>query len=100
MSLVKIKFSQEMGEAAISGNKCCTTRSETKGRPGDEFEIDGARFRILDVGPATLGAVRDQFYRLEGCESPEAFVQLWQSLHRGHFSESKVYQVHFFARCS
>jgi hypothetical protein len=99
MSLITLKFSSRMATAALEGRKICTSRDEQKGRAGDEFEIQGVRFRIIDVGTMTLQNVREHFYRLEGCESPEDFEILWRSLHRRNFSAEKVYFVHFFARC-
>jgi hypothetical protein len=99
MSLVEIPFSKEMATAALEGRKICTTRREKKGEIGDEFLIDGVRFRIVDLYSAYLETVATAFFRLEGCESPDAFRALWHRLHRGHYTLEAVYWVHFFARC-
>jgi len=99
MALIDLKFSPDMAEAVLDGRKCCTSRSERKGAPGDEFEIEGVRFRIVDVKEEVLAHIGNDWYRLEGVDSPEAFERLWRSLHRGHYSLMRYYFVHFFARC-
>ena len=99
MSVIEIKFSHEMAEAAPNGWKVCTTRSEKKGEIGDTFDILGAKFVLIDVWLGNwITTVRDDLYRLEGFDSPEAFEKTWRALHRGHFTTNKDYVVHFFGR--
>lgn len=111
MAHIEIPFSYEMAIAAANGWKIATTRSERKGEIGDTFIIpyprddefyeagDACEFRIIDVFQIHLRSVKAAYHRLEGCSSPEEFEKLWRSLHRGHFTEDKVYWIHFFARC-
>jgi hypothetical protein len=106
MSQIEIPFSREMAIAAIDGRKIATTRSERRGEPGDTFEIEDPRgrmmgfatFRLLDVKTGRLEYIQYKCCRLEGCASPEEFEQVWKSLHRGHFTTGKMYFIHFFAR--
>jgi len=98
MAWIEIPFSAKMRAAIADGRKCCTSRSVQKGEVGDLFVVAGRTYRIVDISPARLTYVRDQFFRQEGCESPEAFDTLWRSLHRGHFSADGTYYVHWFAR--
>jgi hypothetical protein len=99
MAEIDIQFSDEMAEAALNGQKICTTRSERKGEIGDTFQILGAKFILIDIWPATwITYVRDDLYRLEGCESPEEFERIWRALHRGRFKTNKDYVIHFFGR--
>jgi hypothetical protein len=99
MTVIEIPFSSKMTSAALAGQKCATTRSERKGDPGDTFEIGGQWFRLIDVQKTYLPHVKLMYYRIEGCESPEDFETVWRSLHRGHYSLTKPYFIHFFARC-
>lgn len=98
MVTINLSFSERMASAALSGQKCCTTRLSKKGDPGDWFDIDGKTFRILDVRPVPLWSVRDTLYRLEGCTSPDDFECLWRSLHDGNYPALRVCYVHFFVR--
>ena len=84
MAQIEIPFSREMAIAAIESRKITTTRSERKGEPGDTFEIEDPRgrmmgfttFRLIDIWETTLESVRDFYYRLEGCSSPEEFERV------------------------
>jgi len=98
MSLITLPFAERMKQAILSGQKCCTTRYSKKGDPGDWFFVGGEAFRILDVQLAPLPMVRDIFYRLEGCSSPDDFECLWRSLHGGAFPPLQACWVHFFVR--
>jgi hypothetical protein len=110
MAQIEIPFSREMAIAIFEGRKIATTRSEKKGEIGDTFDvivshkthgffIDAGKCRLIDIWPNTwLTTVRDDLYRLEGFDSPEAFERGWRALHRGHFTTNKDYFVHFFAR--
>jgi hypothetical protein len=104
MQIENFPFSAEMARACIEGRKCATTRSEPKGEQGDWFyikDVDKNRdvtFKLIDIIPLPLGQVADILYRLEGTESPEAFIALWKSLHRGHYVPYKEYHVHFIQR--
>ncbi len=109
MADIEIPFSREMAIAAVQGRKVATTRSEKKGEIGDIFKIQDPEvkndpypphvFRIIDIWPGTwITTVRNDLYRLEGFDSPEAFEKTRRSLHRGHFTKNKDYVVHFFGR--
>lgn len=37
MPNITLKFAPEMRQAIYEGRKCCTTRSEVKGKVGDTF---------------------------------------------------------------
>ena len=97
--LVESRFSPAMAEAAVGGWKCCTTRGREIGRRGDEFEIAGVRFRIVQVLRGTLSQVRDTLYEAEGFANPADFEGTWRSLHRGHFTTGRDYWIYLFARC-
>ena len=98
MSLVDLKFSPEMARAVIAGKKCCTSRRERKGWPGDEFELEGARFRILDVMALTYNQVCVHLFRCEGVPDSIALVTVIERIY-GDLSPETPLFVHFFARC-
>ena len=96
--MISMPFSPEMVTAAIDGRKCCTTRSKPYGKPGDIFQVNGARFRLLDIRKHTLNFVHQTLYRLEGFDTPEGFEHTWRILHRNQFDPRRSYYVHYFAR--
>jgi len=117
MTEIEIPFSREMAIAAIEGRKVATTRSEPKGKIGDEFTIrdvrknepDGfhpdcwysnieSQFRLIEIMAVDLETVKNLYFRLEGFDSPEAFEKIWRALHRGHFTTGKLYYMHIFGR--
>jgi len=98
MPHITLKFAPEMWQAIYEGRKCCTTRSEVKGKIGDTFVIGGRDYRIVDVQPNWLGEIRGTLFHQEGFDSPEAFETFWTSLHRGEFTPLEIYHTHWFAR--
>ena len=49
MSLITIKFSPEMEDLVMRGEKCMTTRLSRKGEPGDIFIVRNRVYRLLTV---------------------------------------------------
>jgi hypothetical protein len=106
MAQIEIPFSREMVIAAIEGRKVATTRSERKGEIGDTFSLDDPRpyffnrstFRLIEIMAVDLETVKNLYFRLEGCSSPEEFERVWRALHRGHFTTGKLYFMHIFGR--
>ena len=97
-SEVVILFSARMAQSTIDGDKIATTRRSRKGEPGDRFEGWGRWFHLIDVVPGALAEVRDRFWRLEGCESPHDFEQVWRRLHGGEWIEDGPHFTHFYTR--
>lgn len=97
MPQVTIPFQEHFQEAMLDGRKQCTARTKPAGTAGDTFEAFGATFEIRAVVRHALHDVRSFLWRMEGVESPEAFVEVWEGLHRraGFRPEQQVY-VHFF----
>ena len=104
MADITIPFSWNMARAAIEGYKVCTSRSDQKGEIGDTFFIvhpDAKKtcdFRIIDIKELPLSYITGALYRQEGCKTSREFIDLWKSLHRGHYRPDKEYFVHWFAR--
>lgn len=98
MALITLTFSREMQRAIFEGRKCCTTRSEPKGKIGDTFTLLNRTYQIVDIRRQSLAYVAEFLYRQEGFDSPEAFTAFLTQLHPGGFSLTWGYYVHWFAR--
>lgn len=80
-----------------TGQKTATTRSEAYGKPGDLLDTPVGVIRLLDVRAATLGWVRDYYWREEGCDGPKDFEDIWSTIHpRAGFREEAVKVLHVF----
>lgn len=98
MGHVSIPFSREMRQAIVQGRKCCTTRCGVVCDIGDTFLVASKTYRVLCIEKRPLKTVRNQLFRMEGCESPPEFETLWRRLHRGCFSADSLFYVYWFAR--
>ena len=97
MTLLSIPFCPQMQQANREQRKCCTSRSEKMGEPGDRFrDADGELCQIVDVLHLPLKIIAEYLYRCEGCQSPEEFKALWRRLHRGHYTPEQRYYTHFY----
>lgn len=83
----------------LSGEKTTTVRTKRFGEAGDEFEVEGVRFRLVEVLQVSLAEARDRWWREEGMASPQEFERVWAENHpqRG-FRASDAAWVHRFAR--
>lgn len=99
MTEVKIPFLQEFKERMLSGQKTATTRSKKYGDSGDTFKIFGAEFRIIKTLKMPLSAIAYAFYKQEGFETRQGFVNIWNRLHprRGYQPDDKKF-IHFFVK--
>ena len=98
MTLINLKFSPEMARAALAGQKCCTSRREAKGKPGDEFEIKGVRFRVLTVQSVPLASIFVDLYGCEGFPDPSSCASAIRAIYPVLDLVDSLH-VHFFARC-
>ncbi len=89
-------FRARFAEAIRDGRKTATTRTQRYGWPGDRLETPFGVIRLRDVYEQTLGWVANHLWREEGVESPEAFIAVWRSLHRGSWDQRRVVWVHRF----
>ncbi|HIH03746.1 MAG TPA: hypothetical protein HA263_07860 [Methanoregulaceae archaeon] len=98
MKAIELKFNDEMAKAALDGRKCCTSRRERKGWQGDEFEIGGVRFRILDVLRVRAREITRNYHHSEGFADVESCAAALQTIYPDVSGEDYL-AVHFFARC-
>ena len=89
--MIKIPFLPEFKEAILSGKKTATTRSKRYGKPGDILSMfsNGFIFTpqadshvLTHVVQVPLYVVASFFYKEEGLDSPEAFIEVWDRIHR------------------
>jgi len=97
MTLIALKFSPDMEDAIISGKKCCTTRDEVKGNPGDMFVVRDRLYQIVDVLPVHVSGefLRGNF-RIEGFKTSFNFTDTLSEIYPNLKFGDLVY-VHFFA---
>lgn len=95
---VKIPFRVQFREPILQGIKTYTSRPQAMGSPGQMFVAFGARFCLTEVEPIKLSRVCEEFYEQEGFDSPEAFVETWESIHpfKGYTPSQTVYLHKFF----
>lgn len=100
MALVRLPFQPRWRPLVLSGAKTTTVRTRRHGEAGDEFDVEGARFRLLEVAHAPLSVARDRWWREEGMSSPAEFESVWAQNHptRGFRGSDQVW-VHRFERC-
>ena len=84
--------------AVVAGRKCCAARQEVEARPGDEFVVDGYRYRVLDVMPMPFHQWLFEFHRSEGFASWNDCLDGLEATCREIRPVMPVW-VHFFARC-
>lgn len=78
MTLITLKFSPEVAKLVLQGRKCCTTRDEIKGIPGDIFKLNDRVYRIVAViGPLKI---RDMILPIVKMEGFNQYYQLYDEL--------------------
>ncbi len=97
MTLIELRFRPEFRYRLLSGEKTATSRRRRAGQPGDYFEAFGETFKLLSVEERRLEDVATLHYRAEGCESPKAFIDIWNQIHpwRGYEPELIVFYHSF-----
>lgn len=85
--------------AAVAGRKTQQRRNGVYGYPGEEFELDGKRFRIKDLRRETLDDMGEQEALAEGYPSLEMYRDLILRMHPGmEWDGSAQVWVHEFER--
>jgi hypothetical protein len=95
MTLINLKFNPEMETAIIEGRKCCTTRDEQKGKPGDIFIVRDRVYRILQVDDCDLNYA-SVMAKAEGFTTDVKFEDCMMEIYPDMALDSTVY-IHYFA---
>lgn len=78
-----------------------TSRNERMAHAGDTFEAFGLVFKITKVEEMRLWDIANLYFLEEGCESPKAFVEIWEKIHpKVGYVPSHVVWTHTFKRAS
>ena len=77
--------------------KCATSRTKKYGSVGDIFMVDGNTYRLNMIVKLPLWFIRRYLYASEGCENPEVFEAVWNSIHprKGFDPNQEVWYHHF-----
>lgn len=98
MSPIDLQFTPEMESAILGGRKCCTSRRERYGNPGDRFIVGDMIYQIVDVLRVDLGEVAEAYFRLEGFDSVQEFRDFWNRRYKVPDNAWEMVYVHFFSR--
>jgi hypothetical protein len=79
--VINIPFMQYFEPLMESGNKTATTRRKRYGQPGDQFIVNNIRYEIISVKRVTLQTVKNECWKMEGCNNPKHFEKIWIDLH-------------------
>ena len=82
---VFIPFHEDMAFQILAGRKTCTSRNKRYGNPGDTFnvrdETEETVCELTEVKKEKLQTVAYEYYRAEGFNSVEGFVDKWNEIH-------------------
>ncbi len=64
---------------------------------GDYFKVDGVEYVLTAITKKTLKEIAEQHYQDEGAESPDEFIDVWNSIHTniGFVPDQTVYYLEF-----
>lgn len=99
MGLVIIPFNDWSKERLSQNRKSCTCRTKKYGDVGDCFTINGGRYLLTYVGKTSLGFITKYFWGLEGANSPEEFIEVWNGIHpRKKYNSDTIVWFHHFRK--
>lgn len=92
-----LPFLPEFHEKVRDGRKTMTARSKTYGVAGDKLQGPGCVLVLEYVTKAPLGAVANEFHYLEGLDTPEDFIEVWNRIHpKKRYDPATMVWVHRF----
>lgn len=97
MEIDYFPFSPEFKKVMLKGIKTKTSRTKKYGFAGDTFIAFDRQFTLVDVKKEKLKHIAENYFKEEGFESPEGFIEKWKQLHpkKGWDPEQLVF-VHDF----
>lgn len=98
MSVRELPFLPRFESAIRAGEKTATARTKRFGSAGDALVTPaGIPLRLLEVTRVPLAYVRNCCWKEEGCDSPEAFEDVWRKIHpRAGFRPDQMVYLHRF----
>lgn len=99
MTEVKIPFLPRFKEVMLNGKKTMTSRTRKYGEIGDTFKAFEATFQLTNVEKLALFYVANNYYREEGLQSKEEFIEGWEQIHpRKGYDSNQIVWVHVFKK--
>lgn len=97
MSGIHIPFNGWSRDKLRRGIKTSTCRRKKYGEIGHMFTVEARMYRLVDIRRMTLQEVKDKWYKEEGCQTPEEFVDIWNAIHhkKGFVGTDRVF-LHIF----
>ena len=96
---VKIPFLERFREPMLKGTKTMTSRTRKYGEKGDTFDAFGATFELEDVRKVSLFCIANYYYRQEGADSTQDFINIWKIIHpRKGFDSDMMVWLHRFKK--
>ena len=94
---INIPFQEQWRQPMLEGQKTCTSRTKRYGQEGDTFRIFNATFTLTKVEVIPLYKVARYYYKAEGLEHPDEFIEVWKQLHprKGWLNLQGVWVHHF-----
>ena len=97
MKTITIPFRAYFKNRMLTGKKTATSRTRKYGEKGDQFNAFGQVFEIASVERMMLEDVAKRFFRSEGFDSKEEFLECWASIHpKAKFDLTKPVWLHEF----
>lgn len=98
--MIEIPFLEEFKDSLANGTKTATTRTKRYGKDGDEFTAFGMKFKLLVVVKERLSIIKWLFYKTEGFNTENEFVNVWNKIHpKGYESQKlEMFWFHRFKR--
>lgn len=95
----KLVTQEKLVSAAIAGRKVQQRRNGVYAYPGEEFELQGTRFKVTDLQRETLGQMTDESARAEGFPDLATYKGLILRVHPGmEWNDKAKVWVHSFER--
>lgn len=97
--LDRLVTQEKLVEAALAGKKTQQRRNGVYGYPGEEFELQGIKFKVTALERKTLGDMTDACAQAEGFPSLEFYKNLILRMHKNMDwnNDAKVW-VHTFEK--
>lgn len=95
----KLVTNPRLVDAVLAGRKSQQRRNGVYAYPGEEFELQGVRFKVTDLERQPLSQMTDESAQAEGFPSLDAYRELILRVHPGMtWNEKARVWVHTFEK--
>jgi len=100
MTQIRIPMNAWSRQQLRKRTKTCTTRTKKYGSIGDTFKVGFQEYVITDIHKTILHDVAGHFWKAEGANSEEDFINIWSRIHFiNKFNPAQFVWIHFFEEC-